>query len=80
MADNTDCLVTTDIGNISLISDATIAISKFPASITCSGTYYREPEEKISFSCPYCGTHYLARDPGFIPNCHNCGAIMRKGD
>ena len=37
-------------------------------------------EEFISFSCPYCGTHYIARDPGFIPNCHNCGAIMRKGD
>jgi len=34
----------------------------------------------VSFTCPCCGTHYRASDPGFIPNCHNCGAIMRKGD
>ena len=38
-----------------------------------------EPKDtKVLFSCPCCGTHYLASDPGFIPNCHNCGAVMRK--
>lgn len=73
-----DCLVRTDISNIGLLTDATLTISNFPTTLTCNGTYYNEPERKISFSCPYCGTHYLARDPGFVPNCHNCGAIMRK--
>lgn len=33
-----------------------------------------------SYTCPCCGTHYIARDPGFIPNCHNCGSVMRCDD
>lgn len=33
-----------------------------------------------SFTCPCCGTHYIARDPGFVPNCHNCGSVMRCDD
>ena len=34
---------------------------------------------KVEFTCPHCGTRYKATDPGFIPNCYNCGSIMRKG-
>ena len=34
-------------------------------------------ESNVLFVCPYCGTHFLARDPGFIPNCHNCNGVMR---
>ena len=41
-------------------------------------THPRVDQKLISFTCPCCGTHYIAGDPGFIPNCHNCGAVMRK--
>ena len=32
----------------------------------------------ITFVCPCCGTHYIARSEGFIPNCHNCGSVMKE--
>jgi len=81
-----DCLKTTEWAySTGLSTETAVTISNIPA-LAYSGTYYndvaisREPEGKISFSCPYCGTHYFARDPGFVPNCHNCGAVMCKGD
>ena len=45
-------------------------------------TYATSPARATDklFRCPCCGTHYLARDPGFVPNCHNCGAVMRCED
>lgn len=48
------------------------------ADTTVYATQPRVDQKLISFTCPCCGTHYIAGDPGFIPNCHNCGAVMRK--
>lgn len=48
------------------------------ADTTVYATHPRVDQKLISFTCPCCGTHYIAGDPGFIPNCHNCGAVMRK--
>jgi len=39
--------------------------------------FVNEPSITKTFTCRYCGTHYIARDPGFVPNCHNCGSIMQ---
>lgn len=55
---------------------ATIAIRERDDTLLITNYSSASPETK-SFLCPYCGTHYIARDPGFVPNCHNCGAIMR---
>lgn len=33
--------------------------------------------EKRRYHCIYCGTEYIEENEGFIPNCKNCGAIMR---
>lgn len=55
---------------------ATIAIREHDDTLLTARYPSVSPETK-SFLCPYCGTHYIARDPGFVPNCHNCGAIMR---
>ena len=34
--------------------------------------------EKRRYHCIYCGTEYIEEKEGFIPNCKNCGAILRK--
>ena len=34
--------------------------------------------KQSKFICPRCGTYFIARDLGFIPNCNNCGSVMRK--
>lgn len=36
--------------------------------------------EKRRYHCIYCGTEYIEEKEGFIPNCKNCGAILRKND
>jgi len=33
--------------------------------------------EKRRYHCIYCGTEYIEEKEGFIPNCKNCGAILR---
>ena len=57
-----------------------IAISSESNRLWASPTLYANAptvvESKV-FMCPCCGTHYIARDPGFVPNCHNCGAVMK---
>ena len=50
------------------------------ASSTTVSTCVDYPRISKSYTCPCCGTHYIARDPGFVPNCHNCGSIMRCDD
>lgn len=57
------------------ITTTTVIDTKPDYTITY-GTHKPE-DERILFVCPYCGTHFLARDPGFIPNCHNCNGVMR---
>lgn len=89
MADKAGCSVTeyqdalgtaiTIINGQDLISsDITIANPTCGHNLTWTTCSSKPPEDKTSFICPCCGTHYIARDPGFVPNCHNCGAIMRK--
>ena len=57
-----------------------VTVASIPYTTVVDTVSNIESSENILFICPYCGTHYIARDPGFIPNCYNCGAIMRKGD
>ena len=74
--DALDTMITTINGQN--ICSSNIAISDPYYSHSVITTTYAPVEDRTSFTCPYCGTHYIARDPGFVPNCHNCGAIMRK--
>ena len=37
-------------------------------------TDYIKP--KTDYICNYSGTRYVSDENGFIPNCHNCGAIL----
>ena len=74
------------ITNISSLTATTIATGTVAISSTendlmwdsCATVSSNPVFPLVSFSCPYCGTHYIARDPGFIPNCHNCNGVMRK--
>ena len=81
------CTTDTFIGVLTGVNapiDTTISVDATrPIMITKTSTSYVEDYSLIkskSFTCPCCGTHYIARDPGFVPNCHNCGSIMRCDD
>lgn len=65
--------------------DSKLAVSSVPYDWTINTTKSRSIEDIIRevnpinllFSCPNCGNHFIARDPGFVPNCQNCGTVLR---
>ena len=75
LAHCSDCLYCSSSGLVNAITiPADFGVIKSTADITTSVS----KPILASFSCPCCGTHFIAGDPGFIPNCHNCGSVMRK--
>lgn len=74
-----DCLYCSSSG---LVNTLTIPMDygAIKSTISTDADVYASVSKPIlaSFSCPCCGTHFIAGDPGFIPNCHNCGSVMRK--
>lgn len=69
---------------VDLVDAVQIACADTGSSIVLDTTSdwknYIEPYRPIceTFICPNCGAAYLADSAGFIPNCNNCGSVMKR--
>ena len=66
----------TDLVTITTTSASPIVYTTLP-SYTILGSEQDKPLRR-RYTCVYCGTEYIEEKGGFIPNCKNCGAILRK--
>lgn len=61
-------------------SEGPITIGSSSASYNDFVVYDRISRKPISekYVCPYCGTTFIATEGGFIPECKNCGGVLRR--
>ena len=55
----------------------TINTTSYPTLRETLDGIYAKVEKKRRYHCVYCGTQSIEEKEGFIPNCKNCGAILR---
>lgn len=60
----------------------TVSIASEPSGLVYDDTLKWStlitPYSRDSFICPNCGALYISEGSGFIPNCNNCGSVMKR--